>query len=173
MRLRNNFHPLFLLIAFGCHAVGIMIAELFLKDAQGSPIPLFLGGFWITYPALRLSFGRGLLLSIAVTLWMQSFSCYAMGPMLGLATILYTLLQWGRHSFQETARLPFALSGICINGLWIASLYLLNYKNDWQKGTYVSHALLTLTASSIFILILSPFWVKTMDRLRFLLNPPS
>ena len=170
MRLRNDFHYLFLLITLALHVLGIMIFEMCIKDSPVLHVPLFLGGFWIAYPALKLSFGRGLLISIAITLWMQSFSFHSMGLMLGSATLLYTLLQWARHSFQETARLPFMLSSLLINFLWIILLNLFAYESTYDKKTYIGNACFSILFSSLLIALIAPFWLKIIDRLKFRLS---
>lgn len=170
MRLRNDFHYLFLLIILGVHLLGVIIAQMLLKDSPILNTPLFLGGFWIAYPALRLSFGRGLLISIAITVWLQSFSFHSMGVMLGSATLLYTLLQWARHSLQETARLPFVFSSILINTVWIFILNFLNYESAYSKKIYIENAFFTILFSSLLIAVIAPFWLKAMESLKFRLN---
>jgi hypothetical protein len=170
MRLRNDLPKLFLFMVLVTHALGIGLSEILRSHLGESHIPLMISGFWITYPALKLTFGRGLLVTILLALWIQSFSCFALSHVLGLSIALYSLLQWARSSLQENAKLPFTPSAIALNAFWIASIYCLYYKSPWQKGIYIKNAFTCLLIASLFIASVGPFWVKMLDHLKFRLN---
>ena len=159
MRLRTHHSRLF---AWGLLALTFVSSWLGAVLASGlSPwgLTLYLLGFWVSYPALKLSFGTGLIVVLGIGFWLDAATPWALGTQALLGGSGYLGLQWLRHKLREEADLPFMGVALVMNALFVILMGLFMGSGHYQEGAYWKQLGLSLLASELFIFFISPIWL--------------
>lgn len=152
-------------LVFSATLPAVWVGELFSSMLSVWGLHLFLLGLWVSYPAIYLSFGTGLLVVLAAGFWLDVSTPWPLGTQALLGAVFYIILQAIRHKLNEDFRLPFVRVALVLNGLSFLALALLQSQNSFFILTYWKSIIINFFVSEGVVLLLAPLWLKLMDRL--------
>lgn len=165
MRLRTNHSRVFAWGLLGLTLVAAWLGQVLASGLSAWGLSLYLLGLWVAYPALKLSFGTGLVVVISLGFWLDAATPWPLGTQALLGASGYAGLQFLRHKLREEADLPFIRVALALNALYVIILGLVMTPANGASLSYWKSLVMSLLASEIFIALFSPVWLALVKAL--------
>ncbi len=152
MRLRtahSRYYPWLIL------GIGLLLSwgvEALSSSLSPFNLSLYIFGFWVAYPAIKLSFGRGLFIVLCIGFWLDASTPWPLGTQALWGVAGYVGVQFLRHKLREEADLPFLWVALLLNAFFVCLFAVLMSLGMHEKGSaYWEQIVLSLFLSELLI----------------------